>query len=330
MNRTRVRILCGMAGAVLCLAPPAVRATGDKPAPSPSLPGATNLAPTSVSPVEKFRKILAMTPAERDKFLTIYPPETRDRILEKVQQYQLLPPDFRELRLRVTELRWYLLPLLKTPATNRAERLSRIPEPYRKMVAARLQEWDIWPPTLKEEVLKYEGPFHYFVSQGVVKNKIEAEDLPRGERPEMQQKLAQFLALPAGQRQQLYASFQHYFDLSEEEKQDLLDTLSLQERQETKKALGPIEKWSKTQQDKYFAALRQFGNMSKEERERFMIDAAKWQKMSPEERQACRDVVKQMADSPPLPMGVSLQTAPAPEVSGATPVGLTNLIDPKQ
>ena len=54
-----------------------------------------------------------MTPDERENFLTNRPPEIRKRILAKVGEYEALDPDERELRLRATELRWYLMPLLR-------------------------------------------------------------------------------------------------------------------------------------------------------------------------------------------------------------------------
>ncbi|HTV76036.1 MAG TPA: hypothetical protein VMD57_03480, partial [Candidatus Baltobacteraceae bacterium] len=86
---------------------------------STNAPAPVNLisAPASAltqarSPVEFFRQLLAMTPDERDNCLKIHPPEIRERILAKVAEYEALDPDERELRLRATELRWYLMPLL--------------------------------------------------------------------------------------------------------------------------------------------------------------------------------------------------------------------------
>jgi len=63
-----------------------------------------------------------MSPAERNHSLTNRTPEARARILAKVREYQVLGPDERELRLRATELRWYLTPLLR----GHAEELSRV------------------------------------------------------------------------------------------------------------------------------------------------------------------------------------------------------------
>src|ERR1019366_7847670 len=83
------------------------------PDPPPPLPPAQ-------SPISFFRDLLAMNGAERKQALTNRSPEGQKLILDKVREYESLPPDERELRLRVTELRWYLVPLMTAPATNRA------------------------------------------------------------------------------------------------------------------------------------------------------------------------------------------------------------------
>src|SRR5437660_3567894 len=83
------------------------------------------------SPVAIFRELLNMDPAERTKALANRPEETRKQILAKIREYQSLRPDERELRLKVTELGYYLRPLMRTPATNRAVQLALIPAGYR-------------------------------------------------------------------------------------------------------------------------------------------------------------------------------------------------------
>ena len=85
------------------------------------------------SPISFFRELLAMNAAERDQALTNRSPEQQAQILAKVREYESLKPDERELRLRVTELRWYLRPLMTAPATNRADQLAMIPEPNREL-----------------------------------------------------------------------------------------------------------------------------------------------------------------------------------------------------
>src|SRR5262252_544174 len=94
------------------------------------------------SPVAAFRELLNMDPEERAKALGDRREETRKRILAKIREYQSLKPDERELRLKVTELGFYLRPLMQTPATNREAQLAVIPEGYRELVQVRVERWD--------------------------------------------------------------------------------------------------------------------------------------------------------------------------------------------
>ena len=87
---------------------------------------ASNPAAPVKSPVALFRELLAMSPEQRKVALASRPPENQKRILEKVEEYQILPEELRELRLRETELRWYLRPVLDEPRTNRAALLERM------------------------------------------------------------------------------------------------------------------------------------------------------------------------------------------------------------
>ena len=307
-----------IANVVLCLITPLAH-PADEAAAQGHLTGQTAgsiLQPPARSPVESFRRLLAMSPAERDQFLTNVPAAKRERILAKVEQYQMVPPDFRELRLRVTELRWYLLPLLKAPATNRTALLALVPEPYQQLIAARLQEWDIWPPQLRDEVLQYESSMANLLGRDlsgktVVQPQMVVDDLAEKDRRELDRKLARWQAMPADEREQLYASFRHFFELSDEEQQKTLDALSQPERQVTEKAIGPIEKWPKSQQQQYMTALRRFVELSPAERQRFMKNAEHWQQMSPEERQAWRDLVQRLSGTPRL-MTISAPLLPLP------------------
>ena len=117
--------------------------------------------PLAQSPISFFRELLAMNPAERKQALTNRSPEVRSSILAKVREYESLKPDERELRLRVTELRWYLRPLMTAPATNRAAQLAMIPGRNRKLVEDRLREWDKLPPEVQKELLANEATIRY-------------------------------------------------------------------------------------------------------------------------------------------------------------------------
>src|ERR1700757_5101623 len=111
-------LLSGL-GAVLCLITSLWAQDSPTPAtqPPPPLPAAQ--APTPPvpalpplrSPVDSFRELLAMKPADR------------------------------ELRLQMTQLRWYLLRFMQTPATNYGQFMLQVPEKDRRMVQDHLKPW---------------------------------------------------------------------------------------------------------------------------------------------------------------------------------------------
>ena len=77
------------------------------PAPVPANPPPAPVSlmglPPGKCPVDFFRELLAMTPAEQRQSLTNRPAGIQKLILAKLREYQTLPPDERELRLRATE-----------------------------------------------------------------------------------------------------------------------------------------------------------------------------------------------------------------------------------
>ena len=165
MNRPRQArwwlALCA-AGQILVLPAPA-QDSSILPSPAKLFSAPTNLIPPQAqSPVNFFRQLLAMTPQERENYLTNRPPEIRDRILAKVREYLALDPDERELRLRATELRWYLLPLLRESPTNRDARLAQVPDDLRDLVRAGSTNGTLLPPQSQQEFLDNEHTLHYF------------------------------------------------------------------------------------------------------------------------------------------------------------------------
>ena len=167
-QRTALRnwLVVAIAAGQLAVFQLAAETVAPVPAPQKLFSGPTNLSlpplPHLKSPVDLFRELLAMTPAERENYLTNRPPEIRARILAKVREYEALDPNERELRLRATELRWYLLPLLRESPTNRAAQLAAIPDDLQPLVKNRLRQWDILPPTLQAEFLESERTLRYF------------------------------------------------------------------------------------------------------------------------------------------------------------------------
>jgi len=119
------------------------------------------VAPTSPvtprCPVDFFRELLAMNFAERNQALGGRPAESRKQILAKVREYEGMKPNEREQRLRATELRWYLLRLMRNSATNRMAQLDRVPADLRPLVDSRLKEWDALKPEVQTDFLKLEA-----------------------------------------------------------------------------------------------------------------------------------------------------------------------------
>ena len=236
------------------------------------------LPPSLPSPVNFFRQLLAMTPAERNDSLTNRPPEIRARILAKIHEYLVLPPDERALRLRATELRWQLTPLFRVAPADRATRLAQVPEDLRDIVKARLARWDVLPPPLQKEFLESDRAVHYFAHIATT-NSV-------AENPE-QQKISE--------------QFNQFFEFTPNEKAQTLGTLSAAERAQMEKTLQAFEQLPAQQRQQCVRNYAKFAGMAAADRAEFLKSAERWSKMSPSERQAWRDLVAHVPQWPPLP-----------------------------
>ncbi len=286
---------------------PLVAAEPTNPPPSASvLHTNSDLSPAPVvkSPVEIFRELLVMPSGERQQALSIYPPAVRERILEKLGDYQILPSEEREFRLRATELRWFLLPLLKSPATNRAAQLESIPADVRPLVESRLMQWEVLPPALRQEILANEEARRYLTqpeltTPGVREKLLAAVSSER--RALLQAGIARLQALPEAERNQTLERFNRFFDLTAGEKEKALRTLSDAERRQMEKTLEQFSQLTREQRSVCLRSFAQFANLSLVERQLFLQNADHWAQMSPSERQTWRELVSKVPDWPPMP-----------------------------
>ena len=277
------------------------------PMKSPSSPAAALPALSrKSSPVDLFRQLLAMRPSERELFLTNRPPVIRKRILVKVNEYEALDPDVRELRLRATELRWYLMPLLRQSPTNRAALLAQVPDDIRELVKDRLNVWTILPPPMKQEFLENERALHYFARVDVSGSPFENVRRSPGDGWR-----AHRHALSEARRGQISGQIDRFFELTPVEKQKVLGTLSDVEREQMEKTLLAFEKLPAGQRAESVHAFAKFAGMSAAERSEFLNDAQHWSQMSPAERKTWRDLVANVPKWPPLPPGF-IKPPPAP------------------
>jgi len=243
------------------------------------------------SPVDLFRELLAMTLAGRENYLTNRPPAIRARIVAKLREYEALDPNERELRLRATELRWYLLPLLQASPTNRATRLAAIPADLQPLVKNRLQQWQILPPSMQTEFMESERALRYFTHV----DSSNSPPLPPG------RDWAHWNTLSEDQHQKITAQFNQFFELTPLEKKKTLNTLSDAERQQMEKTLEMFGKLPPAQRFTCVRAFTEFAVMSAQEKQDFLKNAQRWSQLSPKERQTWRDLVTHVPEWPPLP-----------------------------
>jgi hypothetical protein len=268
------------------------------------------------SPVDLFRQLLAMTPDDREAFLTNRPPPVRERILAKVGEYEALDPNERELRLCATELRWYLLPLMQVPADQRAARLAQVPADLRELVGSRLMQWSILPPPLQEEFLENERTLRYFANVDT----SNGPPLPQDAAPDSE--AARWNAMTEAQRKKITAGVNQFFELTPDEKQAALGTLSDAERRQMKKTLQAFDQLPPGQREECTRAFAKFAGLSATEKQEFLKNAERWSRMSPADRQAWRDLVVNVPAWPPLPQ--DFITPPPVPPTNFSPVATTN------
>jgi hypothetical protein len=278
--------------------------------------------PASRSPVEAFRELLATPRSERATLVAERSFEVRKAILAKLREYDSLRADQRELRLKVTELRWYLLPLMNAPATNRTEQLARIPESMRDLVAVRIREWDALSPEVRNELLQNEATLRYFTEM----DSSSSQQLSSPRREKLEAGIKQWQALPEDRRREIAIRFVKFFDLSDDEKSRALTVLSDAERKQIEKTLKAYEHLPEEQRQQCINSFQRFASLSPQERQDFLKNAERWKLMEPEERQSWRELVHRLSTQPPLP---SMKASPAQQIRkritmAPLPIGASN------
>jgi hypothetical protein len=285
-----------------------------------------SVAEVQRSPVEFFRELLAMTPAERKEALANRPESNRKAILAKVREYETLKPDQREWQLRATELRWYLLPLMRTDSTNRTAQLSRIPDDIRPLISDHLAQWDALPPSVQLELLRHQQTIGYLLEIGpgtnVTANLVSVTNISAPRRAMLEHGIRDWQNIPEDRRQEMMDRFRQFFELSSAEKEQSLKTLSDAERNQIEKTLRSYAKLTAAQRATCMRSFEKFASMSVLERQQFLKNAEKWKLMSPDERATWRNIVEaapatptSRSHLPPLPR------LPHPRVAGTQTPG---------
>ena len=252
------------------------------------------------NPVAVFRTLLAMRTDARTTELAAKPTRLREVLTTRLREYDVLPPAEREARLRATELRFYLNPLLTTIPATRATQLAAVPEGLRPLVTERLAAWDKLPAEIQREVLTNER-----LLQAMTRPSVAGAfpPLPPGLVPNVPDNVSQWQSLAPVQREQLLDNFTHYFRLDDRAKTRVVAALPEPKRAEATRTLDQFEQLPTEERAACLTALKKLGQMTQEQQAQFYANAEQWKKMSESERTAWRKVV---IEFPPLPPGADL------------------------
>jgi hypothetical protein len=260
-----------------------------------------------------------MEPDERQKAL-VNRPKTREFLESKLKEFQALPPEERENRLRTLELQWYLRPLMRTSPTNRA--LQAIPERDRPLVEARLKLWDQLSTDEKRDMLESELAVRVLSrpEEGLITHSGFSM-ISTQQQERISRSVDYINQLPSQKREQTYRNFSRFFELSEHEKTRALDSFSEAERERMERTLQAFDKLPPAERDRCIAGFEKFRALSSSERQDFLRSAERWRTMNAKDRQAWRLIVNRKAlPPPPMPPGFMNPAAirPSPDILIAT------------
>ena len=267
--------------------------------------------PPAQTPVDRFRGVLGMAAAERERFLADRSPGHREYLQARLAEFDALDATDRELRLQLLTLRHYLLPVLRAEAANRADLLRRVPVAYRELVTDRLAAWDRLPPDQQRELLASESVFAglpLLDAAGQAARRTDLSGLPASERLRLEAELDRWEDTPPADRARITSQFQTFLTLTERERARTLSRLDASDRERAGRLLQAFGELAPDQRSLSFAALQRLSALPPRERERFLLNAARWQAMAPEERAAWRRLKSKL---PPPPPGLIENPPPA-------------------
>ncbi len=278
------------------------------------------MPPLGKSPVLFFRELLAMPAGDRINALTNRSVASQSNILAKVAEYEAMPPEPREIRLRATHLRWLLLPLLRRPPEARRLEIDRLDESDKAFVQERLAKWDGLSPAVRTEFLEHEATMNYLIRISPRTGKpvlMPLPPAPPGALREMKTGLTRWNELAPGDRDRMIERFQEFFDLTPKARTRTMDALSAAERAQMEQLLLRFGNLDADQRRRCLEAFEKIAQMGAEERAQFFRSAERWQAMSEGDRQAWRNVVRRAPEMPPLPPGIIIPGIPTPAAAAS-------------
>ncbi|HTI71205.1 MAG TPA: DUF3106 domain-containing protein [Candidatus Limnocylindria bacterium] len=290
----------------LTLAVLATESAQSTPPPAPPVPSSqlTPPLPKLSSPIERFRRLLAASPEERAKMLAKSNPTARSLILAKISEFEKLPANDRELRLRVAQLQDALVPLFEAKPEERAQLLDQAADEDRPLLEERLVAWNKLTAIDQGEILDTNHRFAWFVrlpaNDTSQWSKVVAQASP-STRLTVQKQLDNWTALTLEDRLRRTTNYQRFFDLSRDESVTVLHSLSPTEKRQMQKALADYATLSPADRARCLRGYRKFVGLSATEQDQFLKNATAWQAMTPAERLVWRRMVEVAREKPPMP-----------------------------
>lgn len=313
---------------VLTLSMRVVMGQAQVPAPAAAAMRFPSLPPTaSQSGIAYFRELLSAKPEEREKLLAGKTPAHRKVLERGIRDFEALPPDESDTRLRTMELRYHVTTMLRMPATNRTERLKLVPENLRPLVEDRLKYWDGLSPAEQKEALEKESATRILI--GVSSPGSRARGIPLNGQAsnqvvQIEQQLVRWQSLPEARREQIQKNFTTLFEFSDEEKtRTQLQALPLSpdERKLMEKTIADFKKLPVAARELCVRNFPKFAELSPQERRQFLYNVQEWETMTADDRQTWRKLVSKVPRMPPLPPG--LGQPPLPKRAAGLPATTT-------
>jgi hypothetical protein len=292
LNRTVQMLLAALCGAI---ASTVLQAAETQQAPP---------LPKLQSPVEFFRQLLGATPKERERLLADKSEAQRRIIDSKIQEYSILPPPVREWRLKATELRYYLVPMMNRAPDARGDLILTVPDEDRELVKERLRQWDALPASERESMLNSQIALRYLARPPQAPKHPTSREVDPDYR-KLESAVANWTQLPAAEQEGITKRFNSFFSLSAAERQKTISVFTGSELAQLRSTVSSFEDLSPAEREKCLHAMAQISEMTHAERIRFLRNVKRWKSLNEQDREQWRNLV---AKVPPLPPGLPRST----------------------
>lgn len=311
MHRLARRFATTAAAAILMVSM-ATSAASPVPPPLPPLPQ---------SPVATFRQLLAQSPAERSRALSLRPEKQRETLASRLAEYDVLTESEREQRLQATDLYWHLQQLLRRAPSERDVLLAAAPAELHAILRERLRLWDDLPESDRQSLLQHERAIRYFARLRAVQppplppsnDRTPTLSAAPAVPIRVQLELGPLQQLTPEQRERARRQWSQFFETPAPRVQRTLQAMDARERAAMEQVLERFRKLNPEQRQTCIDSFVRFTTLTPVERAEFLRRAELWEKLPTDERSAWRGLVNKLPLLPPLPPTAAAQP-PLPAV----------------